>query len=83
LFPRERVVVMIHGCWWHGCPKHWAAPKANRQWWTRKVEINIARDRRNEKALADAGWKVVQVWEHDHPEAAADLVEKVVVARRS
>ncbi len=80
VFSRKKVAVFVDGCWWHGCPDHWAPPKANRVWWTRKIEINTARDRRNELALRSAGWMVVRVWEHESVEDAADRVEASVRA---
>src|SRR4051812_3202416 len=59
VFARERVAVFVDGCWWHGCPEHWAPPKANRDWWSSKIDLNVSRDRRNDRALAEAGWLVV------------------------
>src|SRR5579859_7258707 len=68
LFASSKVAVFIDGCWWHGCPDHWVTPKANRAWWITKVEINVARDRRNDAELRKAGWTVIRVWEHEDPE---------------
>jgi hypothetical protein len=38
----------------------------------------VERDRRTDESLAQAGWEVVRVWEHEEPIAAADRVEMVV-----
>src|SRR5690606_15951789 len=35
-FPVERVVVMVHGCFWHGCPQHYRAPSNNSEYWSAK-----------------------------------------------
>lgn len=78
VFPRKKLAVFVDGCWWHGCPEHWAPPKANRAWWTQKVEANAARDRRNESALDAAGWTVVRVWEHEPVNVAADRIEALI-----
>jgi DNA mismatch endonuclease, patch repair protein len=82
LFSRARVAVFVDGCWWHGCPVHWAPPKANREWWTRKIARNVERDRDHDRALTDAGWTVFRVWEHDGVEDAADEVAKLVKSRQ-
>lgn len=60
-----RVVVFIDGCYWHGCPLHATRPKANAQWWARKLDGNVATDRRNDAALTARGWLVLRYWEHE------------------
>lgn len=64
VFPRERVVVFVDGCFWHGCPVHCRRPKDNAVFWRTKIEANQARDRRVHRALRRAGWSVLRVWEH-------------------
>ena len=81
-FPRERVAVMVDGCFWHGCPEHGTWPKENAAWWREKIEANQRRDRDTDQRLADAGWLVVRVWEHERPEAAAEVVAAAVLSRR-
>ena len=77
-FPASRTAVLIDGCFWHGCPEHRTWPKNNAEWWRAKIEGNIARDRDSDRRLAEAGWTVVRVWEHETVEAAADRIEAVV-----
>lgn len=74
MFSAAKVAVFVDGCWWHGCPEHWAPPKANREWWKRKISLNTERDRRHDKALVNAGWRVIRIWEHQSVEEAADQV---------
>ncbi len=67
VLPRHRLVVFVHGCFWHarhGC-KIYRLPKTRTEWWRAKLEGNRARDGRNEKALRELGWKVVILWECD------------------
>jgi DNA mismatch endonuclease (patch repair protein) len=78
VFLGPRVAVYIDGCFWHGCPEHATWPKNNREFWKSKIEENVARDRRVDTALEDAGWRVVRVWEHEDPEDAADRIETSV-----
>jgi DNA mismatch endonuclease, patch repair protein len=57
---------------------HWSPPKSNREWWTTKIARNIKRDRAQDRALSEAGWIVLRIWEHDDVEKAADDVAAVV-----
>jgi DNA mismatch endonuclease, patch repair protein len=83
VFPRERVAVFVDGCFWHGCAAHGRLPKTNRDYWRPKIGRNVARDRRNDRALAQAGWVVIRAWEHESPGAVAERVADVVAGRRS
>lgn len=81
VFPRIKVAVFVDGCFWHRCPSHATFPKANAEWWRMKLERNFMRDRRNDDALAEAGWAVVRIWEHEEIGAAVDRVVAVVANR--
>ena len=39
VFRRERVVVFVDGCFWHGCPKpkHSPLPQTRAEWWASKL----------------------------------------------
>jgi DNA mismatch endonuclease (patch repair protein) len=78
VFPRRRVAVFVDGCFWHVCPTHGTAPKANASWWAEKLAGNVARDRDTDARLVAAGWTAVRVWEHEDATEAADRVERVV-----
>ena len=82
VFTKAKVAVLVDGCFWHGCAEHGTQPRANATYWQAKLAGNIARDRRNDQQLADAGWQVVRVWEHEEPEAAAARIHDVVESRR-
>jgi DNA mismatch endonuclease Vsr len=78
VFPTARVAVFVDGCYWHGCPEHYRPARVNEQFWRDKIERNRARDRETDQLLADAGWTVVRIWEHEIPVEAADRVEEAV-----
>jgi DNA mismatch endonuclease, patch repair protein len=62
---KYKAVIFVHGCFWHqhpGCKKA-TYPKNNADFWIRKLDTNIERDRRNEMELERLGWKVLVVWE--------------------
>lgn len=64
VFPRFNAVLFVHGCFWHrhGC-KASTTPGTNMEFWLKKFDENIARDRRHISALLDSGWRVAVVWE--------------------
>jgi DNA mismatch endonuclease (patch repair protein) len=81
-FTRAGVAVMVDGCFWHGCPDHGTRPLSNREWWDWKIARNTERDRDTDQLLAQHGWTVVRVWEHEDPDEAAGRVETIVRQRR-
>lgn len=83
VFPKERVAVFVDGCFWHGCPDHGRSRNpVNGSYWLQKIERNRIRDADTTNKLRGAGWRVVRVWEHQEPEAAAESVEAAVKASR-
>ena len=65
VFPGRGKLILIHGCFWHGhdCARGARVPKANREYWLRKVSGNQERDARHLADLMAAGWGVRVVWE--------------------
>ncbi len=63
VFREAKIAVFVDGCFWHACPVHATWPKANAEWWKAKIEGNQRRDRDTDQRLAEAGWKVVRIWE--------------------
>lgn len=74
VFTRARLAVFVDGCFWHRCPIHGNAPKANTNYWKPKLERNVTRDRAVDAALTEAGWMVLRAWEHEDPLAVAARV---------
>lgn len=65
VFPKFRVALFMHGCYWHrhlGC-KLCTYPAQNRAFWETKFAENVRRDRRQIEDLKKAGWRVFVVWE--------------------
>lgn len=88
VFPKARLAVFVDGCFWHGCPRHATRPKNNRLFWRRKLAGNQARDRRVNRALRRANWRVIRFWEcavqkaARHSPAEERLVRKIESALR-
>lgn len=79
IYPKRRLAVFVHGCFWHRCSRcNLPLPKTHRSFWKSKFERNVERDRLNRKELKHMGWKVIEVWEHEinkDPKTAADRIK--------
>lgn len=53
-------------------------PQRNPEYWVLKLKANRERDARVDAALQAEGWRVLRIWEHEPPGAAADQVEAVL-----
>jgi DNA mismatch endonuclease (patch repair protein) len=65
MFHKQRVVIFVDGCFWHGCPRHSNTPVNNRLFWENKLSANKRRDRLVTRTLKADGWRVLRIWEHD------------------
>jgi DNA mismatch endonuclease (patch repair protein) len=81
VFPGAQVAVYVDGCFWHGCPEHVVWPRTNVEWWRKKIGSTKRRDRDTDRRLAEAGWLVIRIWEHEDPVEAADAIEANVRSR--
>ena len=64
VFPSRRLVIFVHGCFWHGhgC-RIGQLPKSHLEYWYPKIQANRERDQRKKLALENAGWRVAVVWQ--------------------
>lgn len=86
VFRSRRKVILVHGCFWHrhaGCGLA-RMPKSRLEFWLPKLEGNKLRDRRNKRALAREGWKVLTVWECQigKPERLRKTIRRFLDAKR-
>ena len=77
-FISRRIAVFVDGCFWHGCPEHYATPGTNTPFWKAKISRNIARDEEVNRQLQELGWTVLRFWEHD----IEGEIDSVIVAIR-
>lgn len=81
VLPAKRLVVFVHGCFWHGhgCAKG-ALPKSRLDYWAPKIAANSARDKRNIRGLSKLGWRTLTVWQCElaDPKFAEKLHRKVL-----
>ena len=66
VFTKKKIVIFIHGCYWHGhnCKSRYAhVSKSNQTYWNPKIEKTKQRDQEHICELEKAGWKVIVLWE--------------------
>ena len=64
-FHKQRLIIFVDGCFWHGCPSHSNMPTNNKDFWASKLTGNQRRDRFVTRTLRKEGWTVLRIWEHD------------------
>jgi DNA mismatch endonuclease (patch repair protein) len=65
VFSRLRLAVFVNGCFWHrhrGCANA-TMPKTRPEFWKKKFELNVRRDRRSCRELRKLGWRTLVIWE--------------------
>lgn len=79
LFAKAKVAVFVDGEFWHGY--QWAKKKnkikANRDYWIKKIEVNMARDKKNNERLESMGFTVIRFWEHETITDISQCVETI------
>lgn len=81
VFPKRRVVIFVHGCFWHmhEC-KYFKWPATNPQFWREKLEGNVQRDKRVAVELQSKGWTVLTVWECELRKSKYQMPNSMVLA---
>lgn len=85
VLPKYRLVVFVHGCFWHrhpGCRKA-GMPKSRQDFWASKFSRNMERDQANYEVLQRQGWGVVVLWECEvkDPQLVVDRVREQIGKR--
>jgi DNA mismatch endonuclease (patch repair protein) len=62
-FPKRRVCIFVHGCFWHDCPRCKKRSNTRAAYWARKIETNRKRDQRVARELKRRGYRISIVWE--------------------
>ena len=84
VLPRYRVAVFVHGCFWHShdCPRG-QRPASNVEFWSAKLDGNLARDRANRAALEAAGWAVAVIWQCSALHDTEHLLQQLAARRHA
>ena len=41
VFRGARLAVFVDGCYWHGCPEHYACPRTNHGYWSARSSVTV------------------------------------------
>lgn len=76
---KYKIAIFIDGEFWHGY--NWQEKKekikSNREYWIRKIESNIARDKKNNQMLYEQNWIVLRFWEHEIKKELNKCIDKI------
>jgi DNA mismatch endonuclease (patch repair protein) len=80
--PKYRIVIFVHGCFWHrhpGCRRA-TSPKTKTAFWNAKFQQNVERDLVVRERLEKLGWSVSIVWQCEliDQEVLVDKLMKVI-----
>ncbi len=87
VFKGLKIAVFCDSEFWHG--KDWEIRKydfkSNQEFWLRKIERNIQRDKEVNKKLLKDGWKVIRFWgrvfENDPHSCMMNIKEEIIKRR--
>lgn len=79
---RFRLVIFVHGCFWHRHAKCKLAttPSTRQNFWLKKFRENIERDKHQRSDLRKLGWRSVVVWQCEIQRSIERAAEKVTQA---
>jgi DNA mismatch endonuclease (patch repair protein) len=78
---RHRLVVFVHGCFWHQHPacRYATRPATRSEFWAQKLAANAVRDARQSAELENLGWRIGVIWECEtrRPESLAEAIGRL------
>jgi len=63
VFLKRKVAVFVDGCFWHGHDCRNTCPEDHKEYWQKKRERNIKRDKEVTDSFKARGWVVLRIWE--------------------
>lgn len=74
-----KIAIFCDSEFWHG--KNWETKKyeikSNKEFWYKKIESNISRDKKVNKILKGTGWKVLRFWGEDIEKNLKKCLKKI------
>jgi DNA mismatch endonuclease (patch repair protein) len=78
VFVRKKIIVFVDGCFWHKCPADFQEPETRKDFWMKKIQSNIDRDKKINTQLKREGWTIIRIWEHEIKEEPENVVKKII-----
>lgn len=90
---RYKIAIFVDGDMWHGNAWRLRGKSdlaslfpTRTEWWTSKIQANMARDETVNVALTESGWHVLRIWESSilhSTEAAAELIATQITSLKA
>ncbi|WP_321508168.1 very short patch repair endonuclease [uncultured Methanoregula sp.] len=77
VFIKKKIVIFIDGCFWHKCPVCFKEPETRTEFWMKKIQSNIDRDKKINAQLEKDGWTVIRVWEHEIKKNSSAVIKSI------
>jgi DNA mismatch endonuclease Vsr len=76
---KHKIAIFCDSHFWHGYQweKRKKDHKSNKEFWYKKIERNIERDKEVNELLSQMGWIVIRFWEHEIKADVEKCVERV------
>ena len=78
VFSKKKVAVFIDGCFWHKCPLDFKEPDTRKEFWLKKINLNVERDEKVNRELEGMGWTVIRIWEHEIKKEPEQAIKKII-----
>jgi DNA mismatch endonuclease, patch repair protein len=78
VFVKKKIAIFIDGCFWHKCPFDFQEPATRKEFWLKKIDSNVERDKRVNDTLQSEGWIVLRFWEHEVKKDPNNVIEKIL-----
>jgi DNA mismatch endonuclease (patch repair protein) len=79
-FLRKKIAVFIDSDFWHRHPENFKMPKTNTEYWEKKIQRNVERDKEVNTKLHEQGWKVIRMWASEIKKEPDKCVERILSA---
>jgi DNA mismatch endonuclease (patch repair protein) len=77
VFTKKKIAIFIDGCFWHKCPACFQEPETRKEFWMKKIQSNVDRDKKVNEQLKADGWTILRFWEHDVRKNPDTIVKKI------
>jgi len=76
---KYKIVIFIDSCFWHQCPLHATMPKSNTDFWVKKLERNIERDKEVNEYYLQNQWSIKRIWEHEIKNDLFKVIDELII----
>lgn len=78
VFPRKKLAVFADSSFFHGYNWKVKGKVPPKGYWQEKIKKNMARDRKYNKLLKKAGWKVLRFWDFEIDKSLKSCLRKII-----